>query len=390
MKENIVYILSMSGDLERIMNSFRGYYKSEAPQQGNVLNLKFGSVQMNITVFTKHAENEYVESQLKKIRDYFFGIKTAMNNVRINLLYQIPRFISFIPVRYIYSDEAENQRIRSDLLRIMSLTESLMITGNGTTFVNSSDEIILSGSAEPQVRTFIPFKNYDAVSFGEGSTPEQIQRRSKSIDFLSSYGIYVLESLPLIESESECAFRTAEQAACRMTALLACALYSECLYWEKMPVREAREYVDRTLGYFGFREYLSQKERQFLTAENPSESEITVYSWQYENLFVLLWALGFEDTLFFPEKICDVASAVKRTASFSSLSEIIAYSKMRPNAEILDEADLIYRLDWACVNAAVNNLGEISGVNSGVVRERHKSLNWLIGLGDWDNVDIST
>ena len=390
MKENIVYILSMSSDPERIMNSFRGYYKTEAPHQGNVLNLRLGNVQMNITVFTKQAENDYVVSQLKKIRDYFFGIKTEMNNIRINLLYQIPRFSSFIPVRYMYSDESENEKIRSDLLSIMSLTESLMIAGNGTTFLNSSNQVILSGTSQPQVRTFIPFKNYDAVSFGEGSKPEQIQRRSKSIDFLSSYGIYVLESLPLIESADECEFRTAEQTACRMTALLAAAMYSECLYWEKMPVREARDYVDRTLGYFGFREYLSHKERQFLTNENPSESEITEFSWEYENLFVMLWALGFEDTLFFPEKICDVASAVKKAASFSSLSEIIAYSKMRPYNEILDEADLIYRLDWACVNARISNLGEITGVNSGVVRERHKSLNWLIGLGEWDNVDIST
>ncbi|WP_338398753.1 DUF4272 domain-containing protein [Persicobacter psychrovividus] len=65
---------------------------------------------------------------------------------------------------------------------------------------------------------------------------------------------------------------------------------------------------------------------------------------------------------------------------------------MRSKEEILDQADLILRLDWACVNARVKNEVAPGGLNSSVVYERHYALNWLIKYlnQDWDNVSTDT
>lgn len=38
-----------------------------------------------------------------------------------------------------------------------------------------------------------------------------------------------------------------------------------------------------------------------------------------------------------------------------------------------NENDLYYRLDWACVDARING-GDVSGVGSGLVYERHYAL----------------
>jgi hypothetical protein len=61
---------------------------------------------------------------------------------------------------------------------------------------------------------------------------------------------------------------------------------------------------------------------------------------------------------------------------------------LRTKKEILDQADLILRLNWACVSARVKNEQAPSGLNSSVVYERHYSLNWLIKFmnQEWDKV----
>jgi hypothetical protein len=67
-------------------------------------------------------------------------------------------------------------------------------------------------------------------------------------------------------------------------------------------------------------------------------------------------------------------------------------AKLRSKQEILDQADLILRLNWACVNARVKNEPMPGGLDASVVYERHYSLNWLIRYMDqaWDDVTTDT
>ena len=70
-------------------------------------------------------------------------------------------------------------------------------------------------------------------------------------------------------------------------------------------------------------------------------------------------------------------------------NEIIKHARAAAE-ELLSAADLIYRLDWACVDARVHGLPAPAGMDGGVVMERHKALNWLITGGEWDHVNVST
>ena len=69
----------------------------------------------------------------------------------------------------------------------------------------------------------------------------------------------------------------------------------------------------------------------------------------------------------------------------------MAQVKLRDIEELLDEADLIYRYDWACVDARLKHQQAPAGLNASVVLERHGALNWLIQRdGDWDHPDVNT
>ena len=64
---------------------------------------------------------------------------------------------------------------------------------------------------------------------------------------------------------------------------------------------------------------------------------------------------------------------------------------LKSKAEILDVADLYYRIDWACVDARINQQ-EMENAHPGVVFERHYALNWLINYmnQEWDDVSCDT
>jgi hypothetical protein len=54
-------------------------------------------------------------------------------------------------------------------------------------------------------------------------------------------------------------------------------------------------------------------------------------------------------------------------------------------------ADYYYRLHWAAIELRINNK-ESTKIDEGIIRERHRALNWLIRYldQDWDEVTTDT
>ena len=80
-------------------------------------------------------------------------------------------------------------------------------------------------------------------------------------------------------------------------------------------------------------------------------------------------------------------------ASCDNFEELMQNVKMRNPSKILDKADLLFRMDWACVNARLNGELPSGNLNPDVVVEQHKGINWLIGAfdaEDWDKVKPHT
>jgi Domain of unknown function (DUF4272) len=115
------------------------------------------------------------------------------------------------------------------------------------------------------------------------------------------------------------------------------------------------------------------------------------FSWRYEAYWLMLWSLGYVDTLKRPDSICDVPKAVSFLRE-NGRKEFIKKAKLRSQKEILDAADLIYRYHWATDDARINSKVAPAGLDAGVVMERHYALNWLIGyMGqEWDDISTDT
>jgi hypothetical protein len=207
-------------------------------------------------------------------------------------------------------------------------------------------------------------------------------RKDRSIAILKAEKVPFIEHLPVIETEAESTRRTSEQVALRAMALCIVAVKGEGL---------EQEVINQLVEEYKLASAFTPKEKEFINNPNPTQRDRTQFAWRYECYWVMLWALGFIDKLERPDKICDVKLAVSCLRE-NGRDGFLKKANLRPQAEILDAADLIYRYHWAVVDARINNRDAPDEVDGGIVMERHYALNWLIGYmaQDWDDITTDT
>lgn len=207
-------------------------------------------------------------------------------------------------------------------------------------------------------------------------------RKDRSIAVLKAEKVPFVAHLPVIDTEAESTRRTIEQVATRAMALCIVAVKGEGL---------EQEVIDSLIKEHQLESAFTPKEQEFIKNPNTSEHDRVQFAWRYECYWVMLWALGFTDTLERPDTICDVSRAVSFLRD-NGRDGFLKKAKLRSQAEILDAADLIYRYHWAVVDARINDREAPAGLDGGIVMERHHALNWLMGYMDqeWDDVSTDT
>lgn len=216
------------------------------------------------------------------------------------------------------------------------------------------------------------------------ATKDQAERRANSEAYCKQKDIPVYKdpNALFVDSEDKVTIRTQDEVVDRALALCYIGLKSEGL---------EQKNLDRFDKDFDISSKLSPLEKAYATALQPTEQQKTDANWRYESLHVMLWALGFIDSLNYPNQMCNVADDVKIIFTLKE-QQFRQKAKLRSKKEILDQADLILRLDWACVSARVNGQPPPGHLDKGVVFERHHSLNWLISYLNqhWDEVTTDT
>lgn len=212
--------------------------------------------------------------------------------------------------------------------------------------------------------------------------PSALERKAASESRLRSLGIPVLESLPPIEANEEGLIRPPWEVARRASALVTVAARAEGLEQQR---------AIQFLQAWGIWDAASPREQAYLLNPVPTEVERIQCLWRYECLWVMLWALGHVEDLGLGNCVCDVRRAVK-TVTGTPTDVFIGKSNVRPIEQVLDEADFVYRCDWAVKNAQTNGEPIPAGLDPGVVTERHIALNWLRNYHSlsWDEVTPDT
>jgi len=202
--------------------------------------------------------------------------------------------------------------------------------------------------------------------------------KTTSHEFLRRHSAEINEALPLIEGIDELHPQDACSVATRIIVLNHvigigfggdASRLTACL---------------KELGLF---EHASAKEQELLSRSEHSQQEKVDATWLTECVQSLAWCLGLVDLD--PFRRCDDDLASHFPPPFSDPGRFISEATLRPLDEIYQQVDLHYRLHWAARNARF--VGRRSAVDEGLISERRKALDWVIGVeADWDEVPLDT
>lgn len=217
-------------------------------------------------------------------------------------------------------------------------------------------------------------------------------RKEKSEKILAKHKVMLNPNLPRIENEDEANIKPVEAALKRaLTAFITVQIAIDIC--NDNGAAESVEFFTPIMERFGIMDELTDDEKPYFDLENCGNiSQDAAYQlqWRLEMCVPVFWALGLWKKMDYPSEMTDTVPLIHLIGGCGSFEEVMSYVKMRSVSEILDLADLLFRMDWACVEARIKNDPSISGdLNPDVVVEQHKGINWLIGAygaEDWDNV----
>lgn len=384
--------------LEHIMGRMETALGVHSSGTGNRISIYQDDMKISFTGFIADQDTEdgkHVRQQLQGVWAYFRQVETDKVDIQRNLLYHLRQCRGMVQVDGTYDgpQNADKEGAISERMGVVTQALQGVLTWGMDALVNPEGKIILSKDGKSDLEYYMPAELPLPADWAKDAPPESVERRNKSMALLREKHIYVTPWLPLLHEQSADPGRTAEEVCARAAALLAVSLYSECRVGEKMSYEESRGFVAPIIESYGAEDFFSPEEKKYLDDPDSTEQTQIQFAWQYENLWVMEWALGLTGDLFWPDHICDVPASARIMQEYPDMAALRAAAKLRPRRELLEQADLIYRLHWACVDAQVMNMPAPQGVDAGVVMERHRALFWLAGCDDmcgWDDVDLST
>lgn len=215
------------------------------------------------------------------------------------------------------------------------------------------------------------------------SPPSPTLRKQKTEYILSNLGFSINEKLPVIVAETEAVLRTPQEIAKRILAFAYLGLFADD---DEADVEEIVKYLkDETIW-----EVLSDREKAYFIKAELTDSDKISISWRSECMFILLWVLNKIEKPEWPIDECNISDCLDELPEYlDPATDFIEAASLRSITEILDETDLLFRLNWSLKEKAQTTLKPTIKVNSGVVQEWQQALSWVVYKNiDWD--DVST
>ncbi|MCR6640761.1 MAG: DUF4272 domain-containing protein [Sporocytophaga sp.] len=203
------------------------------------------------------------------------------------------------------------------------------------------------------------------------------KRKKHTENFLSSHGFPVFDNLPPLEEEYNITLKTPQEIAERILILS----YLNCTAFDP----ELRNRIINFLKEEGLWNKISPKEELLFEKPEFNNDEIAIIAWRAESIWMLLWSINKSDQLNFPPEEVNFNLIFEHLPSFlNSTEDFVTSATLRPATEILDQADLLFRLNWAFYQSQSNQLN-IKEFNEGIVYERYFAINWVTSFrGSWD------
>lgn len=396
-KANIT-LYTVIGNPERIAAAIQNRYKEMTQEikseNGNIALTLVDDTVINFAINHQQDKPDFIASHTAGMANYFASAETQLVELKESVLRQIRVFNCVTGITFEIDDNDDRTNyIINCIYAIANDVNGFLLYPNMQIYTKEG-KLLFSIQGESQLTEFIPIGNADLLDMNRPEeTPADTERRLRSIAQLKAKNIPYLEHLLSAALESEAKLRNREDMVKRAAALFAVAVYSEVMLSENSNRENALSYFNKMDQLYGVRSYITPKEAEYINNPEPEEQEYIQFVWRYECCGVLLWAAGVVDDLSYPSEIIDVPVLAAIFWQHKGINDLLSKGFARPEAEILDAADITLRYDWACVDARIHGKEAPASLDRGIVVERHYAFNWIIGANEganWDDVLTTT
>lgn len=346
---------------------------------------------------TSKASETYVQSN--GMMHFFSQAPLENKEVKQSILRQISLFNCIIGIQFeLNENEQRTNYIINTIYMIADLLCAFILYPNMSLF-DSDGKLLISIDGKTDFEEFYPIGSSDILEKEIEESPEDIERKNRSIQILKQKEIPYMEHLKAAALEADTTLWDKESIIKRLTAVYTACVKSEIhtsyasgYYDEKeMPQKtKVQNEIALMEEKYHVLESFSEEEEEYIETEKPDDDTNNKFGWQYECCAVFLWALSLLD-LQEPTEICD-AKKLGTIIWNNTLESLMEKAELRSKKEILDLQDLVFRYDWACVDARIHKK-ELKNLNASVIYYWHYALNWLLqvdGITDWDEVCPNT
>ena len=215
-------------------------------------------------------------------------------------------------------------------------------------------------------------------------------RKERSEAFLRKNGVKINPNLPELTPGT---FRTQDEILRRSVAAFLAAQIAIDLVNGRSGAESAAFFLPLLKRFQLTDDLTPDEQRLFALAEGADENLIpqafaNAMAWRTEMCMPLFRACGIlREGMSSPDRPSDLSEAVRRIRLCDNLNALRSICTPADGEQIMDGADLIHRMDWACVEAMLNQEQPSGGLNPDVVVEQHKGFLWMIGAYDAENWD---
>src|SRR6478609_6417582 len=158
--------------------------------------------------------------------------------------------------------------------------------------------LTLASGAEPAAKTKAPVPP-------SGGKPvrstESLERKARSIAKLKEEEIPTTPDWPVLPDSTTAKVRTTKEVAERTIAICFTALKAE---------GADQDTIEGLIQRYKAKKFFTPAEWEFVDNNAQTNDERNKYLWRYEDLRVLMWALGYDDEMDRPDRTCDVRKTV--------------------------------------------------------------------------------
>jgi len=205
------------------------------------------------------------------------------------------------------------------------------------------------------------------------------ERKENSEQMFVDWGLAPLkDNLPPMEEDEQIEIRSGEDIARRVLVLS----YLNCAALQP----ELSDHIVRFLSEESLWQFTTAREQEIFSQTALSEDDQDYVAWRNESIWVMLWALNKIDALEFPVEPVDVMKVIKLIPPFfESTDSFVATAATRAKAEIMQQADLYFRLCWA-VRESERDKSDALPFDAGVAFERYFAIEWIKGVrSEWED-----